>query len=150
MGSAALLGGALAFQYIGGLAPCAMCLWQRWPHWAALALAGGALAIRGPVLPLLGGLSMLGNAGLGFFHAGVEQKWWQGPQSCTASGGGLGDLSGASLLSVEEAAPLVLCDEIAWQFLGLSMAGWNALFSLLLGCIWLMAARRNHLRASAI
>lgn len=120
--SGSLLLGALGFQYLGGLAPCEMCHWQRWAHLAVLALGGVALlAPRLWPLPLL---AMLVSAGLGLFHAGVEKKWWQGPTQCSAGFSASDDLLGSIL-----AAPLVRCDQIAWSFLGLSMAGWNALIS---------------------
>ena len=78
LGSAGLLGGAFLFQYFG-YPPCAMCLWQRWPHAAAIVLGLTALAIQGRLLPLLAGLSALSTAGIGFFHTGVERNWWEGP-----------------------------------------------------------------------
>ena len=92
-GSAALLLGALAFQYIGGLAPCALCLWQRWPHLVAVIIGALALGLRGPVLPVLGALAVLGSAGIAGFHVGVEQGWWVGLASC--SGGSLAGISTA-------------------------------------------------------
>lgn len=140
-GSAALLLGAWCFQLLG-YAPCKLCLWQRWPHAAAVAL--GLLAWAGPAwsrpLALMGALAALATAGIGAFHAGVEQGWWQGPTSC--SGGDIGAMSADELLDSIMAAPLVRCDEIAWSFLGLSMAAWNAAISLGLALVWLAAARR--------
>ena len=76
---------------------------------------------------------------IGVYHAGVEQGWWEGPSSCTS-----GDISGLStdeLLNQIMNAPLVRCDEIPWQMLGLSMAGWNAVISLALAVIWVVALR---------
>jgi disulfide bond formation protein DsbB len=145
-GSVALLAGAFLFQAMG-YAPCAMCLWQRWPHGAAIAL--GALGLFAPLalVALAGAAAALTTSGLGLYHAGVEQGWWEGPSSCTAAGGGLGGLSGSDLLSVEGAGRLVLCDEVVWSFLGLSMAGWNALISLGLALVWLLAAQRPVQRA---
>ncbi|MEM6727988.1 MAG: disulfide bond formation protein B [Pseudomonadota bacterium] len=138
-GSAALLAGAFIFQALG-YAPCQMCYWQRWPHAAAAGI--GALYALMPlaVLPWLGALSAAATGALGVFHAGVEQDWWAGPASCSG-GGGLGGLSGDDLLSVEAAGRVVMCDEIAWQFAGLSMAGWNAVFSFALMALWFVAAR---------
>ena len=139
-GHAALLGGAFLFQ-LAGYAPCAMCLWQRWPHAVAIALGIAALAGLAPrALAALGALAALTTAGIGLFHVGVEQGWWDGPSSCTG-GGDLGALSGADLLSTEMADTVVMCDEIAWQMLGVSMAGWNALLSLALAAVWLAAVR---------
>ena len=141
LGSAALLAGAFGFQYIGGLAPCQLCLWQRWPHAAAILIGVLALALGWRVLALFGGLAALTSAGIGMFHVGVEQKWWEGLASCTA--GSIKGLSTADLLNpnIVVAAP-VRCDEIAWQLLGVSMAGWNVILSLGLVVIWLAAARR--------
>ena len=140
-GSLALLGGAFVFQAIG-YAPCAMCLWQRWPHAAAIVISVLALVFGGRLLILLGALAALTTAGIGAFHTGVERGWWEGPSSCTSAGGGLGGLDGESLLSMDGPA-LVLCDEVAWQFLSVSMAGWNTLLSFGLAVIWVMAARRR-------
>lgn len=142
-GSAALLAGAFLFQALG-YAPCAMCLWQRWPH--AVAIVLGALALMlpwGPLLPLLGAFAALTTAGIGIFHSGVERAWWEGPASCTSTGSGLGGLSGEALLpGAGGGSRLALCDQISWEFLGLSMASWNALFSLILAGLWIAAALR--------
>lgn len=144
-GSAALLAGAFAFQYLGGLAPCQLCLWQRWPHAAAvlaglLALAVGSAAGQ-RILAALGAVAALGSAAIGAFHVGVEQKWWQGLASCTA--GSVQGISGADLLNTDIVlAPVVRCDAIAWALVGVSMAGWNVLISLGLAVIWAIAARR--------
>ena len=144
-GSAALLAGALAFQ-AAGYAPCAMCLWQRWPHWGAVALGLAVWAMRpgaprGALAALagLGALAAGATAGLGLFHTGVERGWWEGPASCT--GTGLGGLSGDDLLSLDGPV-LVMCDEVAWSLAGLSMASWNALLSLGLAALWAAAALR--------
>jgi len=141
-GSLAMLLGAFAFQYIGGMAPCALCLWQRWPHAAAVLIGALSLRIAGPVLPLLGALSALTTAGIGVFHVGVEQKWWQGLASCTA--GSIEGISTADLLNPNvNVGAVVRCDEIAWSMLGISMPGWNVVISVGLALIWLMAARRK-------
>lgn len=141
-GSALLLAGALAFQYLGGLAPCTLCVWQRWPHLAAVLIGLAALAFGGRWLPLLGALAALTTAGIGLFHMGVELKWWEGLASC--SGGSIAGISAADLLDPTVAVGTVVrCDAIAWQMFGLSMAGWNMLASLLLAVIWLAAARRG-------
>jgi disulfide bond formation protein DsbB len=139
-GSAALLAGAFVFQALGYL-PCAMCLWQRWPHLAAVLIGAVALAVPGRLLPWLGALAALTTGLLGVFHSGVEQHWWQGPTSCTGSGGGLGSLAGGDLLATT-GPRLIMCDQISWQFLYLSMPTWNAVFSLALVVVWIMAARR--------
>ncbi|WP_208351862.1 disulfide bond formation protein B [Pseudaestuariivita rosea] len=139
-GSLGLLLGAWGFEYIGGLAPCQMCYWQRWPHMAAVVL--GALVLTGfypRVWTGLGALAALTTAGIGVYHVGVEQAWWPGPASC--SGGSLSGLSGDQLLSLEGPG-IVMCDEIAWQILGISMAGWNAIASFGLAALWVVALMR--------
>ncbi|QHQ35088.1 disulfide bond formation protein B [Algicella marina] len=140
-GSLALLLGALAFQHVGGLAPCKMCIWQRWPH-AAAVLLGAVFLLAGwrPAL-LMAALAALVTAGIGAFHAGVEQGWWEGPTTCTS--GPVGNLSAEELMDQILTAPLVRCDEIAWSLAGISMAGWNAILSMVLVIVWLMAARRG-------
>jgi len=143
-GSFALLAGAFVFQSLG-YAPCKLCLWQRWPHGAAIAL-GGAVLLLGPLffLGLLGALSALTTAGIGIYHTGVERGYWEGPSSCSGSGDALSGLSGADLLSTEAPNTIVMCDEVAWAFAGLSMASWNALFSLILVGIWIAALRKPN------
>jgi disulfide bond formation protein DsbB len=148
IGSAALLAGAFAFQHIGGLYPCQLCLWQRWPHAAAIGIGVLALAVGGRALLYAGALAALTTAGIGLFHVGVEQGWWEGLAACT--GGSLAGLSTADLLNpaADIAAP-VRCDAIAWQMFGISMAGWNAILSLGLAGVWLLAAvRQRGLNAS--
>jgi len=140
-GSFLLLAGAFGFQALG-YAPCKLCLWQRWPHAAAILF--GALALT--ILPLrlaaaLGALAALTTGAFGVYHTGVERGWWEGPASCSSSGGGLSGLSAESLLPGSAAVdPVVMCDEVAWQVLGLSMASWNASASFALAVIWLFAA----------
>ena len=141
-GSAALLLGAFGFQHLGGLAPCKMCLWQRWPHAAAILIGALALALPGRLLPLAGACAALTTAGIGLYHAGVEKDWWQGPTTCTS--GPIGNLSPQDLMAQIMAAPLVRCDEVPWSFLMLSMAGWNAALSLALALAWVMAARARN------
>ncbi len=139
-GSAALLAGAFAFQYIGRMAPCAMCLWQRWPHAAAVLIGLLALLMPARWLAGIGALAALATAGIGLFHTGVERNWWEGPTTCTS--GSIAGVAPEDLLKQILDAPLVRCDEVAWQMLGLSMASWNAVLSLGLVLIWLAAARR--------
>ncbi len=142
LGSAAMLAGAFAFQYAGGLAPCQLCLWQRWPHAAAAVIGVAALALGWRVLALLGAIAALTTAAIGVFHVGVEQKWWEGLASCTA--GSISGISTEDLLNpnVMVAAP-VRCDEIAWALAGISMAGWNVIISLGLMAVWLIAAQKR-------
>jgi len=143
LASALTLLAALGFQYIGGLAPCPLCIWQRWPHVAAVAIAALAVTVlwrfRRP-LSGLGGIAMLTGAGIAGYHVGIEQGWWPGPQSCSApdpSG-----MSSAELLERIMATPMVRCDEVAWEFLGLSMAAWNGLACLGLAGVWLWSIRQ--------
>ncbi len=139
-GSAALLLGAWGFQYIGGLAPCKMCIWQRYPHGAAVILGVLAFAFPGiRPLPLIGALAAATTAVFGFYHAGVEQGWWEGPSTCTS--GDIGGLSAEELMDQIMSAPLVRCDDIPWEMFGISMAGWNGLISTGLVLIWIAAWR---------
>ena len=133
-GSAALLGGALAFQYLGHLAPCEMCLWQRWPHVAALiiGLMAWAMGSRRALVDLAA-VAVLASAAIGFFHAGVEYHWWAGPQACT------GAAFDATNIAAALAAPMIRCDAAAWTLFGVSMAGYNSLVSTFIGSValWL-------------
>ncbi len=139
-GSVALLAGALAFQHLGGLAPCKLCIWQRWPHAAAIVIGLAALVLPGRLWPLAGALATAVTAGLGLYHSGVEQGWWPGPDTCTATLPVAG-MDPGQMLDRILAAPVVRCDEIAWAFAGLSMASWNAILSAVLAGVWLAAAR---------
>ncbi|MEO0486686.1 MAG: disulfide bond formation protein B [Pseudomonadota bacterium] len=141
LGSVALLAGAFLFQALG-YAPCKMCYWQRHPHGAAAVIGAVFLFIPLAILPWLGALAAALTGGVGVFHAGVEQKWWDGPSSCSGGGAGLTGLSGSDLLSTEVIDRVVMCDEISWQLLGLSMPAWNAVWSFALVVLWLVAARR--------
>ena len=123
----ALLGGALGSQYLGGLHPCEMCYWQRWPHGAAIVLA--ALSFTIPVssplsrtLTILAAIAIAISGVIGVYHAGVEVGVFQGLTTCTANG--------AQTLQEIMNAPLVRCDQVQFSFLGISMAGWNAILSL--------------------
>lgn len=141
-GPVVILGAAMMSQYVGGLHPCVMCIWQRWPHAIAIALALITLLIGARLASLwalrLSALSLIVGAGIGFFHVGVEQDWWEGPSTC--SGGPVGEISTEDLINQIMNAPLVRCDEIAWSLMGISMAGWNAIASLILATIALKAA----------
>ncbi|MCU0908486.1 MAG: disulfide bond formation protein B [Rhodobacteraceae bacterium] len=137
-GSVALLAGAFIFQALG-YPPCALCLWQRWPHAAAIAIGAVALFLPHAALPLAGAGAALATAGVGLYHTGVERAWWDGPTTCTSAP--LGQLSPQELMEQIMTAPLVRCDEVAWSLAGLSMASWNAILSVLLALAWAMAAR---------
>ena len=128
----ALLGGALGSQYLGGLHPCEMCYWQRWPHaaavvFAALAFTGAATSSRSRMLTLLAAAAIAISGAIGVYHAGVEAKIFEGITTCTALPRGA---STADLLKQITHAPLVRCDQVQFEFLGISMAGWNAILSL--------------------
>lgn len=125
--SALLLLGALGFQYLGGLAPCEMCWWQRYAHVAVLLVAGLAVTLGWRPLAWGAVAAMAVAAGLGLYHAGVERHWWAGATACTTPV--RAGMSQADILNALAASPLVRCDQIPWQMLGLSMAGWNALIS---------------------
>ena len=135
-GSVFMLLAAAVFEHWFGLAPCAMCLWQRWPHrlvaaLGALALVAGGAACGPAILrPALGLMSaaLLAGAGIAFWHAGVEYGFLPGPAACGGPAGIGGDAAAA--LDTLLATRPVRCDEAAWSFLGVSMAGWNGLASL--------------------
>lgn len=131
-------------EYAGGLAPCKLCIWQRWPHGAALVLGiVGAAAIAGPPLRklMLWGCAVAFaiTAGIGFYHAGVEYGVFTGPSTCTgiATGDTIEELR-KSLM----AAPIVRCDEVPWALFGISLAGYNAIVSTLLAAYSAVAAFR--------
>ena len=131
------MAGALGSQHIGGLYPCEMCYWQRWPHEAAIALSILAFFLRPPariILVALATVAILTSGAIGGFHAGVEYHWWQGITTCTApSGGTLADIM---------SAPLVRCDAAQWTLLGVSLAGFNAIISIAAG-LWTLALLRK-------
>ena len=139
-GSAALLGGAFIFQALG-YPPCAMCIWQRWPHVVAIGIGVVAFFIPARILAWFGALAAFTTGAIGVYHTGVERDWWEGPSSCTG-GGGLDGLSGSDLLAIE-GPRVIMCDQVSWEFLTLSMPSWNALWSFVLVVIWIMAARAN-------
>ena len=143
----ALLLGALGSQYLGGLHPCEMCYWQRWPHGAAIVLAGLAFTAPAPsqrsrMLTLLVAVAIAVSGAIGVYHAGVELGIFEGITTCTAmaTGGSTEDL-----LRQITHAPIIRCDQIQFSFLGLSMAGWNALLSLggAAVILWLLAKARR-------
>ncbi len=154
--SALMLAVAHGFQTFGHLAPCELCLKQREVYWVALSvgLIGFALG-RGLKRPLainltslVLGLIFLFGAGLAAYHAGVEWKWWPGPQACTGQGRATVAAVTALLNGARITGPS--CDVAAWRMLGLSMAGWNALASLGLALVSFaaMGARRRGLDPS--
>ncbi len=138
-GSAVLMLGALGFQYIGGMAPCKLCIWQRYPHVIAIVIGMVAIWIPGRLLPFMGGVAAMTTAVIGVYHTGVERAWWEGPTSCTSSQA-IG-VSTSELLDQIMNAPLVRCDEVPWEMFTLSMASWNAIISFALAGIWLLSMR---------
>lgn len=142
---AMLLAGAWGSQLIGGLYPCEMCHWQRWPHYAALAPAALAFVTHGRTriaLIAVAAVLIAVSGAIGVFHAGVEYGWWQGITGCTSTA----DLSGATAEERLRAilnAPIIRCDVPQWTFAGVSLAGFNALFSLVGAAtiFWLLSRR---------
>ena len=141
LASAGILGAVYASQYWGGLAPCELCLYQRWPWWIVGGL--GLLALWFVPSPRLWrfvigfcGLTLMAGVALGVYHVGVEQHWWLGPASCTSSGtpASLEELTAQIL-----AAPVVLCDQIRWSLFGITLAGFNAIASFIVATASLLA-----------
>ena len=128
----ALMAGALGSQYVGHLVPCEMCMYQRYPHYGAIAAAILAILLRRTALSLpltiLAGLLILTSGGIGAFHAGGEYHWWKLPQHCSGN-----VAPGADFLKRLLAAPVVRCDEPQWTLFGVSLAGFNFLISTLGG-----------------
>lgn len=134
----ALLGGAYISQYVFGLFPCEMCMWQRYPHFAALALGlTSFFAVPRRVWAALAGLAILTSGLIGGFHAGVEYGWWEGITGCAA-------LPGTIDVMDVNAAPIVRCDVAPWNLAGISLAGWNFLISTIGGgAILVLAAYKK-------
>lgn len=142
LGSAGVLAGAFGFQYLGGLLPCQLCLWQRWPHGAAVVIGLLALVTGWRGLAWAGALAVLVSAAIGIFHVGVEQTWWEGLASCTVDA--MQGVSSDDLLNFDVAVGgPVRCDVVPWSLFGISMAGWNVIVSLALAGIWALAALRR-------
>jgi len=152
-GSAAILAGTLFFQYVLLIAPCPLCLEQRKFHYVVivLALATGVAALkRAPRALVVGALAVIGlvllaGAAVAIYHSGVEWKLWAGPQDCSGPISSFGNAG--SLLQQMEKTSVVRCDEASWRFLGLSLAGYNAIVSLALAAIALVAAVKERARA---
>ncbi len=134
----ALVGGAYISQYGFGLYPCEMCWWQRYAHFAAIALAVTAFAAKGQrSMVWLAGLAILTSGVIGLFHAGVEYKWWPGFTRCASL-----VASGGDPLAAIMAAPPISCDQPQWTLMGVSLAGFNFLFSTL-GALGVFALLRR-------
>ncbi|MDJ0893966.1 MAG: disulfide bond formation protein B [Alphaproteobacteria bacterium] len=134
--SAAILAAAYGFEYVGGLAPCELCLYQRIPYAAVIGLGlVAAFLWRRPevqaVVLALCAVAFAANAALGGYHVGIEQGWLEGPTGCSG-----GAAAATSTLDELKAwimnAPVVRCDEVAWSLFGISLSGYNAIASVLL------------------
>lgn len=135
------LAAAYLSQYWGGLVPCELCYWQRYPYFAVIPMTGVAYLIAREVprnsvtttLMSFSALAMYGGAGIAAYHVGVEYGWWPGPDACASAVGGSGSLEDE--LAAIMAAPIVRCEEVQWSLLGISMAGYNFIMSIFLGSI---------------
>jgi disulfide bond formation protein DsbB len=142
LAAVAVLGAALASQYWGGLRPCVLCLYQRYPYAVVIALmvaAGFGNSRIATILLVASGLAFLVGAGIGAYHVGVEQHWWVGTAECGSTDSA--DTVEALKAKLLGRAP-VRCDEVAWSLFGISMAGYNVLTSLGLAGFAGWAARR--------
>ena len=137
--SISMILGAWVFQYVFGYPPCKLCYYQRYPHWAAAGFGLLALGISGTIFPYLAALSAAITGIIGVFHSGVERKLWEGPSTCTSSS--IDGLSADELFDQIMSAPMVRCDEIPWEMLGVTMANLNAIFSLGAAVLWIIVAR---------
>ncbi len=142
----ALILGALGFEYLDGLPPCEICMWQRYPHVAAIIVGlGGGLLLRLGVLPrelgkpvaMLAALLIGVSGAIAVYHAGVEWKLWAGPSHCTGS-------AFHSTGPIDFNAPIVMCDQAAWRLFGLSLAGYNAMISLGAALLGLVLVARSE------
>lgn len=128
-----LLAGAWGSQLIGGLVPCEMCHWQRWPHYAAVVAAAFAFIVPGRsskvTMIVIAALLVAVSGLIGVFHAGVEYHWWQGITACSTMATGDG-VSTDEMLRRLLAAPVIRCDAAQWTLMGVSLAGFNAILSL--------------------
>ena len=149
--SAIVLGSALLSQYWGGLAPCELCLLQRWAWAAAMTIAlvalfaGSRLAL--PWVALALAVVFAAGAAFAFYHVGVEQHWFAGPSACTASSNGAQTLEEMKR-QILGTAP-VLCDRVQWSLFGVSLAGWNLLASLVVAAICVVVFARGRGAASS-
>jgi disulfide bond formation protein DsbB len=149
LGMAATVGGALAFEHLGGYLPCHLCLLERNPYYYGMPI--GILAILSSILGapawitrallIVIGIMMLVGAGMGVYHAGVEWGFWAGPSSCTSTPGAA-TTSAGDLLSSLNTVHGPQCDQAALRILGLSLAGWNVITSLILAAIAFAGARK--------
>jgi disulfide bond formation protein DsbB len=145
-----VIGAVLLSQYLGGLDPCELCLLERWPWWAAIAIAAAFWLIDGRVArsvpAILLAIVFLISAGIAFYHVGVEQHWFAGPTACTASDTAANSVDAlrAQLLGKQA----VMCDEVQWSLFGVSLAGWNLVASLAMAMFCAIAVRGRSLRSA--
>ena len=144
-GSAALLITALIFQSVGYV-PCELCILQRWPHLAAAIIGAVLIFIDSKLLRWAGALAAGLATAVAIYHAGVEYQWWQGPVACTGGIDGMLNMSTQDLMAQLQSAPVTRCDQPQWYFLGLTMAGWNAICSAILTGMWLRSALGRGIR----
>ena len=134
LASLSALAAAFISQYVFELQPCALCIYQRWPFAIAAAICLIALypglRAMAPWILLLAALVLVVNAGIATYHVGVEQHWWAGSEACVGTGGTPKTL--AELRAQIMATPVIRCDEVAFALFGVSMAGYNVLFSIAL------------------
>jgi disulfide bond formation protein DsbB len=152
LSSALMLAIAHGFEKIGGLAPCFLCLKQREVYWVAMGVAlVGMIVVRtrwgARTKRLFNGalaLIFLVGVGVAVYHAGAEWGWWPGPTICAA--GGSGRVSAADMAALMSDGAKIAppsCEKAVWVFLGLSMAGWNALVYLKLAVLGLIATTKR-------
>jgi disulfide bond formation protein DsbB len=145
-----LIGGALFSQFVGHLVPCEMCMWQRYPHYTAIAVAVLAFVIpdRRATWALVAIAALLiGASGvIGVLHAGVEYKWWPGFTACTASYAS--GATGMEMIEMLRHAPMVRCDTAQWTLFGISLAGFNAILSIT-GALAIFGFMAKSLRAKS-
>jgi len=149
LGTVAVILGALAFEHLGGYAPCPLCLQQRYAYYAGIPLLFLALVLvaarrekAAAAIFLLLGLGFLANAALGGYHAGVEWHFWPGPDTCAATSTAPLGSGGGGILGDLGKTRVIRCDEAPWSFLGLSLAGWNVVASLILATGAISAAAK--------
>ncbi|MBL4603636.1 MAG: disulfide bond formation protein B [Emcibacteraceae bacterium] len=148
LASLAMLGGAYGFEYIGGLYPCDLCWPQRYAHMAVILFASFALYLRKSRnakwlrFKLLTFFSYIVSVAYSGYHAGVEQKWWDGPDSCTIRTD-TGETSAADFFKQLQDVPINRCDEIPWEMFGISMAGYNFLISLTLAIMLFLSVKQD-------
>lgn len=142
LGSVLLLAGAFGFQIFGGLAPCELCMTQRYAHGGAILIAVAGLILPYRLIGWLGALAMAASAATGVYQWGTQMHWWEGFTECTATQS-FGGLSSKDALAKLMTVPIERCDAINFQFLGLTMPAWNAVLSVVLMLIWIAAALKK-------